>query len=209
MIGCLNTVGFVFDNVKTYIKKDKLCKYTNYYCQSCIKNTSGMLSPCNSCTNNSQYKICIFKLKKQHFVSSTLSIASDKQNAWELFKSNIIYQKNGNFVISVTDHCNKSHSFYANMIKAKKCSCCDSILVYFKYNIITYIPGDQIQYVASHPPDVILPNSTEFPYNVDCANAHSNITYNLKSRDFKTVRFYNSQNYSFCNNNGGEYGNVI
>lgn len=207
MIGCLNTVGFVFDKVKTYIKKDKTCAYANSYCQICVRTPSGVLSPCNTCSNNSQYKICIFKVKKQHFVSSTLSIASDKNNAWDLFKANIIYQKNGNFVISVTDSCNRSHSFYANMIKAKKCSCCDAILLYFKYNIITHIPGDQIQYVASHPPDVVLPNSTENPYIVACANAHSNITYNLKSCDYKTVRFYNSQNYSFCNGDG--YGNAL
>ena len=81
MSGCLNAVGFVFDKVKTYIKKDKLCRYINNYCQSCVRTSSGMISPCVSCSNNSQYKICIFKLKKQHFVSSTLSIASDKQNA--------------------------------------------------------------------------------------------------------------------------------
>jgi hypothetical protein len=93
------------------------------------------------------------------------------------------------------------------MIKAKKCHCCDSILLYFKYNIITHIPGEQIQYVASPPPDVILPNSTEFPYLVAGANTHSNITYNLKSGEYRTVRFYNSQNYSFCNGDG--YGNVL
>jgi hypothetical protein len=207
MTDCLNTVGFVFDKVKTYIKKDKMCRYANSYCQTCVITPSGAISPCNTCSNNSQYKVCIFKLKKQHFVSSTLGIASDKHNAWEQFKSNIIYQKNGNFVISVTDSCNRSHSFYANMIKAKKCSCCDAILLYFKYNIITHIPGDQIQYVATHPPDVVLPNSTEYPYIVACANAHSNITYNLKSNEYKTVRFFNSQNYSFCN--GGGYGNAL
>lgn len=206
MTGCLNAVGFVFDEVKTYIKKDKLCKYNNYYCQSCIRTQSGIISPCNTCSNNSQYKICIFKVKKDHFVSSTLGIASDKQNAWEMFKSNIIYQKNGNFVISITDSCNKSHSFYANMIKAKKCHCCDSVLLYFKYNIITYIPGEQIQYVASPPPDVVLPKSTEYPYIVECANTHSNITYNLKSGEYKSVRFFNSQNYSFCI---GGYGNAL
>lgn len=197
MTESLNTVGFVFDKVKTYIKKDKLCKYTNYYCQICKRTNNGILSSCNKCNNNSQYKICIFKLKKQNFISSTLGIASDKLNAWELFKSNIIYQKNGNFVISVTDSCNKSHSFYANMINSKKCSCCDSIFLYFKYNIITNIPGDQIQYYASHPPDVVLPNSSNFPYVVVSANSNSNITYNLKSREYNTVRFYNSQNYSF------------
>lgn len=207
MAGCLNTVGFVFDKVKTFIKKDKYCKYNNNSCQKCIATPSGIISVCNSCCNNSQYKICIFKLKKKNFISSTLSISSGKEEAWELFKSNIIYQKNGNFVISVTDQCNISHSFYANMIKAKKCSCCDSVLLYFKYNVITLIPGEQIQYMASPPPDVNLPNSTEFPYIVACANLNSNITYKLKSSEYKTVRFFNSQNYSYCSGYNGGYEN--
>ena len=212
MSGCLDTVGFVFDNVKTYIKKDKLCKYIDNIacspqpCRICLINENGIISPCETCNNNSLYKICIFKLNKKNFISSTLGIASNKENAWEIFKSNIIYQKNGNFVISITNKCNISHSFYANMIKAKKCDCCESVFVYFKYNVISFISGSQIQYVSSHPPDVILPNPTEFPYIVGCANKHSNITYNLKSGNYKTVRFFNSQNYTFCNNS---YGNAM
>lgn len=197
MVGCLNAVGFVFDKVQTFIKKDKLSKYNNNYCQICKNMSSGFIIPCNKCTNNTQYKICIFKLKKKHFVSSSLGIASDKNNAWNIFKSNIIYQKNGNFVISITDKCSKSHSFYANMIKAKECPCCDSILLYFKYNIITYIPGESIQYVSALPPDVNIPNIYNNPYNVSCANLESNISFDLKSKEYQTVRFYNSQNYIF------------
>lgn len=209
MSDCLNAVGFVFDKAKTYIKKDKKCKYNKYYCQYCAwenKNicnkkvstpVPGTLSPCNNCTNNTQYKICIFKLSRDHFVSSSLAIATGIEEAWEMFKKNIIYQRNGNFVISVTDKCNKTHSFYANLIKAKKCTCCDSIILYFKYNIITLVPGSILMYQSNPPPDVILPQSEPFPYNVACANLHSNITFNLKSDEYKNVKFYNSQNYKF------------
>ena len=35
MTECLNAVGFVFNSVKTYIKTDKSCKYSKYYCQNC------------------------------------------------------------------------------------------------------------------------------------------------------------------------------
>ena len=86
MVPCLNAVGFVFDKVKTYIKKDKSQKYIKYFCQECAwinkKNTgcgepiAGMIMPCNKCTSNTQYKICIFKLKKEHFISSSLGIAT-------------------------------------------------------------------------------------------------------------------------------------
>ena len=210
MSECLNAVGFIFNSVKTYIKKDKYCKYSNSCCQNCIYNVNdyrlncnptmmtvpGTLAPCNKCTNNTQYKICIFKLKKEHFVSSTLAISTSTQDAWEEFKKNIIYQRNGNFVISVTKCDNTLHSFYANMIKAKKCDCCDAVILYFKYNIISFINCPQL----SNPincPDVSQPQPSQ--YNTVCANLESNITYNLKSGLYKSVKFFNSSNYNYSN----------
>lgn len=209
MSECLNAVGFIFNSVKTYIKKDKSCKYINSYCQNCscnnqnynnncnsnIVNINGMISPCNKCTNNTQYKVCIFKLKKEHFVSSSLAISTSKEDAWEEFKKNIIYQRNGNFVISITKNDNTLHSFYANMIKAKKCTCCDSIILYFKYNIISLIPCSQLNSVNYE--DISQPTPSQ--YNNVCANYESNITYNLKSGLYKSIRFYNSSNYNYEN----------
>ena len=204
MCECLNAVGFVFNSVKTYIKKDKSCKYSGSFCQNCLLNTqnysgygveSCKLSPCNKCTNNSQYKVCIFKLKRDHFVSSSLAIATSTNDAWEEFKKNIIYQKNGNFVISVTKCDNTIHSFYANMIKAKKCDCCDAVILYFKYNIISLLSCPQLSYPETTQPQ---PN----PYINVCANYESNITYNLKSGMYKSVKFYNSSNYTFENCEG-------
>jgi hypothetical protein len=210
MTECLNAVGFVFNNVKTYIKKDKSCKYSNAYCQNCISNNKnyrancdpiitqslGMISPCNKCSNNSQYKICIFKLKKEHFISSSLEISTSQQDAWEEFKKNIIYQTNGNFVVSITKRDNTFHSFYANMIKAKKCNCCESVLLYFKYNIISLAPCSQLTNPTTYP-DEIQPQKS--PYNIVCANYESNITHNLCSGLYKSVRFFNSSNYNYSN----------
>lgn len=198
---CLNTVGFIFNSVKTYIKKDKYCKYNNSYCQNCACNPTmiavqGTLVPCNKCTNNTQYKICIFKLKREHFVSSSLAISTSTQDAWEEFKNNIIYQKNGNFVISVTKYDNTFHSFYANMIKAKKCGCCDAIILYFKYNVISLINCPQLTNPNDYP-DITQPQTS--PYNTVCANFESNITYNLKSGLYKSVKFFNSSNYNYSN----------
>jgi len=156
----------------------------------------GTLSPCNKCTSNTQYKICIFKLKKEHFVSSTLAISTSTQDAWEEFKKNIIYQRNGNFVISVTKCDNTLHSFYANMIKAKKCGCCDAIILYFKYNIISLPPCPQLSNPVDYP-DVSQPQQN--PYNSVCANYESNITYNLKSGLYKSVKFFNSPSYNYSN----------
>jgi hypothetical protein len=205
---CLNAVGFVFNSVKTFIKKDKSCKYVNSYCQNCSCNnqnisdvlgtigTIGTLAPCNKCTNNSQYKVCIFKLKKEHLVSSSLAISTSKEDAWDEFTKNIIYQRNGNFVISITKCDNTLHSFYANMIKAKKCSCCDAVILYFKYNIISLTPCSEISNPIQYPDQT---EQTQSPYNNVCANYESNITYNLKSGLYKSVRFYNSSNYNYSN----------
>lgn len=208
MTECLNAVGFVFDSVKTYIKKDKTGKYTKYYCQNCAFQSDssdkceapipGFISPCNKCDNNTQYKICIFKLKKENFISSSLGIATSNENAWELFKNSIIYQRNGNFVISVTSECNnKSHSFYANMIKAKPCDCCDAVILYFKYNIISLLPPYLQALSQNTHPDVKV--NTYFPYDISCANQYSNISYNLKSGHYKNVKFFYSPNYKFSN----------
>lgn len=206
MSECLNAVGFIFNSVKTFIKKDKFCKYSSSYCQNCtscglnnnptMMKVPGTISPCNKCTSNSQYKICIFKLKKSHFVSSSLGISTSVENAWEEFKKNIIYQRNGNFVISITKCDNTLHSFYANMIKAKKCSCCDAIILYFKYNIISLTPCNQLTNPTNYP-DETQPEA--YPYNNICANYESNITYNLKSGLYKSVKFFNSSNYNYSN----------
>lgn len=225
MTECLNAVGFVFNSVKTYIKTDKSCKYLKYYCQNCgnqyrnqnrnqnrnqysdcekggcIDPVPGFISPCNKCDNNTQYKICIFKLKKEFFVSSSLDISTSSEEAWIVFKKNIIYQKNGNFVISLTDCNNKSHSFFANLIKAKLCDCCDAILLYFKYNIITLTPPYEQQALLNVPADIVNGNKlySEYPYTSMGANLQSNITYNLKSGQYKTIRFFNSSHYTFEN----------
>jgi hypothetical protein len=199
----LNAVGFIFNKVKTLIKKDNLCKYGNYYCQECVwlnNRPNSLGKSCNSCYNNSQYKIVIFKLKKEHFISSSLGIASNFDEAWDQFRKNIIYQKNGNYVISVGKN-NKSHSFYANLIKAKKCKCCDSVLLYFKYNIITmlscYDQSTKLTCYNKYENYYINKNDSCNPYLVASANINGNIAYDLKSDDYYNVRFFCSSTYEF------------
>ena len=208
---CLGSVGFVFNNVKTCIKKDKILKYQNIYCQECIFICGqGSLSPCNSCFNNSQYKICIFKLTKENFVTSSLGISSNREESWDIFKKNIIYQKNGNYVISITKN-KKLHSFYANLIKAKVCNCCESVLLYFKYNIISMLSCyDKFLYYRNQNLNNNMSNNNNLEnrfieeenlndslYVQVCASLYSNITYKLKSDTYDTVRFYYSQNYTY------------
>lgn len=191
MSDCLNAVGFVFSKSKVGIKKDNTCSYAKSPCQNC--SNVPKLSPCAGCANNSQYKICIFKLKKAHFVSSSLSISTSFDEAWDNFKKSIIYQRNGNYVISLSTSCGKTHSFYANLVKAKICNCCEAVLLYFKYNIISMQP---YTYTMCSVPSV--QTNMEHEYKVVCANTASNICYwNLKSGDYTNLRFYNSSSYTY------------
>jgi len=128
-------------------------------------------------------------------ISSSLSISTNFEDSWNEFKKYIIYQKNGNFVISITKQDNSTHSFYANLIKAKKCNCCDSILLYFKYNIITINNINP----NTEPNQINTSEPINDPYLTIPANLQSNITYNLKSCTYKTIRFFNSKYYSFNN----------
>jgi len=208
MNNCLNSVGFVFDKAKICIRKDTNCRYSNYYCQECAwinpnnigytNVKSGLLTPCGECANNTQYKICVIKLQKSHFISSSLEISTSFDESWNKFKNSICFQRNGNFVISVTTKCNSSHSFYANLIKAKKCNCCDAVLLYFKYNIL-FVPTPITQPFNPNQLDQLnLPEiDLNHMYRSVCANSSSNITYDLKSGDYYNIKFFYSQNYTF------------
>ena len=83
------------------------------------------------------------------------------------------------------------------MIKAKKCDCCDAILLYFKYNIISLTPCSQLTNPSNNC-SYITPPSTN-PYIDIGANYESNITYDLKSGLYKSVKFFNSSNYNYEN----------
>jgi hypothetical protein len=199
----LDAVGFVFDNVKTNIKWDNSCKYSSNRCQMCPQTypqfNIGKIAPCNSCSNSTQYKVCIFKLKKEYFVSSSLGISTTFQDAWEQFVNSIIYQTNGNFVISVTKCDNSAHSFYANLLRVKKCSCCDAVILYFKYNIVSLTPPALLTNPYTGPDYTSTPTFPINTYKTIGANYESNITWNIKSGLYKTVRFFNSQNYDWGN----------
>lgn len=142
--------------------------------------------------NNSQYKICIFKLKKEYFVSSSLDISTGNDDTWNIFTKSIVFQTNGNFVISLTNPNGTTHSFYANLIKVKKCTCCDSVMLYFKYNIIS-LETNNLEPSINQDYNMSDLN----PYLISCANIESNISYNLKSCEYTNVRFFVSSLYKF------------
>lgn len=192
MNNCVNTIGFIFNCAKVYIKNDKNKKYSKNSCQECGYKKKH----CNKCNNNENYQICIFKLKKDQLVSSTLGIVINENELWNDFKKNVVNLINGNFVISVTKK-SKLHSFYANLCKVKMCDCCDVINLYFKYNVISdlecynYCNNDQFKIY----PDNYWTDDNN--YQQICANKKSNITYNLKTESYSNIKFYYNNLYTY------------
>jgi len=195
MTNSINTIGFIFNKVKTIIKCDKKRKYSYCKCSN------------NFCVNN-LYKICVFKLQKENFVSSTLNISTDNEDAWKNFKENIYTLINAFFIISVTK-CNFLHSFNAKFINYKKCDCCDAILLYFRFNIIPYninmdtctnclpvVCDSNIPTTSS-----IIPNywpSSEYNDNNKISyNSMSNFAYkDFKSTVYSDVKFFYNDKYA-------------
>jgi len=197
MAECINTIGFIFSKVNTIIKCDKKRKYCNpNYCCS------------NSYCSNNNYKICVFKLTKENFASSTLNISTHPNDAWTDFKNNVVSLLNAYFIISVTKS-NKLHSFNAKFIKYKKCDCCDAILLYFKYNIIPYntsdsnctkcitVTSDSNIPITSSYIENYWPSSEAYDNNKLCYNNMANFSYKyLKSSVYTDVKFFYNDKYT-------------
>jgi hypothetical protein len=195
MTDYVNTIGFIFNKAKTIIKCDKRGKYHKYCCSN------------NYCVNN-LYKICIFKLEKENFISSSLNICTSNDNAWEIFKNNVSTLLDAFFIISVTKN-TTAHSFNAKFIKCTKCECCDAILIYFKFNIIpfnfnvtscsTCIPitcGSNVPVTSSIIPNY-WPSSDPQDNNKISYNSMANFAYKcLKSTTYTNIRFFYNDKYA-------------
>jgi hypothetical protein len=142
--------------------------------------------------------MCIFKLNKSDFISSTLAISTTAEDAWENFKKNIVFLINGNFVISVTK-CNKLHSFYANLSKAKVCSCCDVVVLYFKYNILPSLTCYQpLMNCMASCNNANGACGSVYGLNSElCVNLFSNITYDLKCGTYTNLKFFYCNLYTY------------
>ena len=193
MNNCVNSIGFMFNSAKTYIKKDKNKKYSSSYCQECVYKKKH----CRKCDDDNKYQICIFRLKKDELVSSTLGIVTNEDELWDNFKKNVVNLINGNFVISLTKK-SELHSFYANLCKVKICECCDIINLYFKYNVISDL---ECYNGLCHTKTNTLPenywNDDNYSQNKICANLWSNITYNLKPGCYDNLKFYYNNLYTY------------
>lgn len=194
MTDSINTLAFIFSKSKTIIKCDKKRKYID----NCCSNS-------NYCVNN-LYKICIFKLEEQDFISSTLNLCTENENAWELFKYNVPNLLNAFFIISVKK-CTTYHSFNAKLIRCKKCDCCNAILLYFKFNISpfgtstcgTCIPitcDSNIPVTSSIIPNY-WPSTDPNDNHLISYNKMANFAYkDLKSYVYTDLKFYYNDKYT-------------
>jgi hypothetical protein len=182
MTTCIDTLGFIFSKSKVTIKSYR--------------------------TGRCKYKLALFKLTKNDFISSTMSISTSADESWEYLKANIIDLINKDFMISVTK-CSKLHSFGARLAKIKECKCCDIINLYFYYNVIPGISSNCTNlnsiciplvcntnqpnvscYPENYWPD---PNpDTQLPYYPPgaCANIVGNFFYSLDCGNYSDVKFY-------------------
>jgi len=196
MTDSINSLAFIFSKSKTIIKCDKKRKYLD----NCCSNS-------NYCINN-LYKVCIFKLEEQYFISSTLNLCTKNENAWELFKCNVTNLLNAFFIISVKK-CTSYHSFNAKLIKCKKCDCCNAILLYFKFNIMPFgttstacsecIPitcDSNIPYTSSIIPNY-WPSTDPEDNHLVSYNRMANYAYeDLKSYVYRDIKFYYNDKYA-------------
>lgn len=188
MINSTDTIGFMFS--KTEIKCNKTHKC------SCV------------CDNNDdnkykKIKICIFKLEKDFFISSTLGISTNYDEAWLNFTIKIIDLINEIFTISVTK-CNILHSFHAQLIKTKYCKCCDTIHLHFKYNFVPIsntCSSSCIQINGEIPNKICMPNNYWPDTNdlIQKSTNNGNFVYdNLDSGIYTDIKFYYDDLY--CSN---------
>ncbi len=186
MTTCIDTIGFIFSKSKVTLKS---------YRKGCYK-----------------YKLALFKLTKEDFVSSTLNISTSVDESWEYLKANVLDFINQEFMISVT-RCTKFNSFGARLAKVKVCKCCDVINLYFYYNIIpginTYcnpqcnptntlciplVNNSNMPSVSCYPenywPDINPNNSQSYYPPGPCANIVGNFFYNLDCGTYYDIKFY-------------------
>ena len=52
MNNCVNSIGFMFNSAKTYIKKDKNKKNSSSYCQECVYKKKH----CRKCDDDNKYQ---------------------------------------------------------------------------------------------------------------------------------------------------------
>ena len=188
---CINTFGFIFENIRIIIKKDyDICRNRCNDCNIFHRNKHHHINDLNKLNNliecikkkcfNSD-KICIVKLSKHNLVSSSFGLSINKNDVWENFKNNIIKFLYKYMIMTVRKN-DYIFSLLIRIIKIDFCGCCDKIILELKYNIFPYIIEDDNICVQCYLGDC----------NKNCTNnlKHFNYKYCLKTTYYNYIRFY-------------------
>ncbi len=194
MFPCIDTTAFMFNKVKTKIKRDKNKNECHkcYKCKKCIDN----LDYLKKCKNKKCFKndnICIFKLTRDNFISSTLAISTSTEESWINFKINIYTLLNNYFIVTLTK-LNKINSIYTKLLKIKYCACCDTISLYLKYNLS---PGELYDKKCNSSCCNNCNNDNND--NKQCIILPYNQKNKLESTIYTSVKFFYDDDY-LCNN---------
>ena len=84
-MSCIDVTGFIFQNVQTKIRQHNINLLVDR-CYSCRNNVSSICNERRCFRNNN---ICVFRLSKNNLISSSLEIATNFNDIWEIFKLNI------------------------------------------------------------------------------------------------------------------------
>lgn len=187
-INSISTIGFMFKSSKVIIKCDEESDHAICSCN---------YSSCEWCNYNDKNLVSVFKLTREDFITSSLEIATSNEEQWKLLKENISTFYNKAFIISLTKD-GIYNSFYSKLINYKECDCCDSIFLYFKYNLIANFFNPCILKINDPCSKNNVCNSGD---TTSIVTSIANLTYNLEDGIYRDIKFYynpNDSNNLYC-----------
>ena len=182
-INSISVIGFMFKSAKVIIKCDEESDYGKCSCNS---------TTCEWCNYNDKNMVSVFKLKKEDFIMSSIDIATSNKEQWDQLNDKIKIFYNKPFIISLTKD-GTYNTFYSKLINFKQCDCCDSVFMFFKYNLIANLFNPSINL----PIDICGGKNNKPCYSGDTTSlitSLANLTYNLEEGDYKDVKFYFNPN---------------
>jgi len=193
---CINSIGFIFNKSKIKVLNNHKQKYTKCNCNKCTKyiNTSN---------------ICVMRLCKSDFISSSLAISTTWEEAWKDFNERIYSLLYAHFVISLGRH-DTIHSIFAQLVRAVKSDCKNYIKLYFRYNFIPNLYNNSESQIivcgdvpTSIPDNIPVSNNVSYNesdneiYPEQCIQ-NSNSYYKLCNQTYYNLKFYYDDNYVFA-----------
>jgi len=198
----IDTIGFMFKAAKVIIKCDEVSDY------SCVDSSECSTTSAEWTNYNDKNLVSVFKLKKEDFINCSIGISTTSEEQWNKLLGGIEYYYNKPFIISLSKEYDKKcayincyDSFYSKLINSKFCPCCDSLFLFFKFNVV-------VNLFTSGQPINLNPCTQVQCYNGGGTNnvvtSIANLTYDLKDGDYKNVKFYFNPNDAYlegnCNN---------